>query len=378
MTSEGGTLKEAAQPLWSVELDQRPGSGGTLLTDGGGGCLVVTSESLTRYAPDGTRDWQVVPLGSVYEPPVAGADGRISWVEGAQVVTRNPGDGEVLGSFTDANATELAWTPWGDLLYRAENPDGTATLRCRSVRGEEIWARSFRGTGPLVQHPASFGDVVLVHFDGKLRAFAQDGTERWTASRAGFQDTTESADEQMWSFPVVLGPSRLLAGFEWPAGRGLYLVDTEAGEVTPFAADRAVLGPLAVLPGAEFRLAMRGPRYEIREKEWEWSVVVLDSAGRLSWEHRLPADMKKLTAGRDGRLVIAGTPSRKRWESYHKWYDLSAESYVQSVGNDGRVEWTWPGPGPLTHLPVVGAGGTLYVGSEGKLWALPAHGKARG
>jgi hypothetical protein len=117
---------------------------------------------------------------------------------------------------------------------------------------------------------------------------------------------------------------------------------------------------------------------EVGPMRWEYPVVAIEPDGIRAWEHRLPARASHVTPAPGGQLIVTASPSRKRWNDYHQWCDLSAETFVRSVGPDGAERWTWYAPGPVTHLPVVSPSGTVYVGCDKRLWALPTAATAAG
>jgi outer membrane protein assembly factor BamB len=104
--------------------------------------------------------------------------------------------------------------------------------------------------------------------------------------------------------------------------------------------------------------------------DWRYPVVCLAPGGALVWQHRLPAPAITLAATPDGGVIAAASASAQRWHDYQRWYDLSAETFVRCLGPDGQARWTWNAHGPLTHQPVVGPDGIVYVGSEQRLHAL--------
>jgi outer membrane protein assembly factor BamB len=134
--------------------------------------------------------------------------------------------------------------------------------------------------------------------------------------------------------------------------------------------------PVTLLRGGdgEYRVAVQGRKHEVRQLEYEWSVVVLDLAGLTLWAHRLHAPPLRFVSGANGTLIVSGTPTRKIWDAYGRWQDLSKDPYVRCLAADGTPLWTWYGPGPLTSGPLVGPDGMIYVGSQGRVWALSPTG----
>jgi hypothetical protein len=181
--------------------------------------------------------------------------------------------------------------------------------------------------------------------------------------------------DEAWLPPLQAGPTALLIGLEWyAAGEALVIVDPVNRVVERYAEWMVPDYPIGVIPdtGTGFRVAMQGRRYEVREMEWEWSLVLLDSAGNRLWEHRLPTEPTSVVPGADGTVIVSSTLTRKRWEDYHKWQDLSKDNYVRCLAPDGTARWTWYAPAWLSHLPRIGSDGFLYTGSAGRMWILPA------
>jgi len=104
--------------------------------------------------------------------------------------------------------------------------------------------------------------------------------------------------------------------------------------------------------------------------DWQFPIVLLDARGNRLWEHQLRTPPTQLLNGRDGALFVSSTPSLTRYDRYRTWQDFSKDAYLRCLGPDGVERWTWYAPGPLTHLPVARPDGVVYLGSEGRLWAL--------
>lgn len=363
-----------ATPLWSAEL--ATAEHGHLAPAGAAGLLVSTPTSLALFSWAGERRWRVRPGGGVLGRPVVSPNGLILWFEGDELVTRDLDTGKVVHAFAAPSASALALSPWNDSVYCQSTPDGTAVLRCHGLDGEHRWSEGIRA--PLPWTPLAWKDCVVVYHGGLLRAVERGGTQRWAADHAGFQPPgAEAGSDELWSGPMPVGPTTLLAGLRRERGTGLYLIRPVTNSVRPYARQLATNSPVLALPGPDdgFRVALPGPQVEVRPMEWEWSVLMLDHQGEQLWQHRLPAPFSRMVAGVNGALVVAGTPTRKHWDEYHYWHDLSTHTYVRSIERDGSELFTWYGPGPLSHLPAVGPEGQICVGSEGKLWVFPPTGR---
>ncbi|WP_431421660.1 PQQ-binding-like beta-propeller repeat protein [Actinokineospora sp.] len=361
------------RPSWSADL--HPGSGGSLVDDGAGGCLVSNAQSNARYAVDGRLIWLTETTGPAYEAPIV-SSGLVFRIEGSAVITRDLTNGAIVHDFSAPAASELTLAPWGELLYEEAQLDGSSVLKCRARSGKEHWSIRFPRVGTVIQHPASFGDVVLAHFDGRLRALTQNGTQRWALDHSGFHRAEDArpdlTDNELVVSPTAIDPSTLLVGLAWPTGRGLFLVNTTRKTVEPYAPDRVIQPPLVPFrhPDGGFRIAAGGRRRTIGQLEYDWPVQAFDPDGRLAWEHPLHTEIADIVAKPDGGLIVSATPTQWQWDTYHKWQDMSANTLLRALDADGRHLRTWYAPGPLTHLPIVGSTSTVYVGAKGKLWAL--------
>jgi PQQ-like domain len=172
--------------------------------------------------------------------------------------------------------------------------------------------------------------------------------------------------------PQPVDETTIIVKLEWHYGQGFFFVDTFNRRLSALRSAIPFKPPLAVLTSPErgTRLAVLGPELEVSRMEWNWQVLMLDIGGRSIWSHQVHAQPLRLTPGIGDTLIFAASPSRKRWDDYHKWYNLADETFVRCLEPDGSVRWTWYAPGPISHLPAVGTTGTVYVASEGRLWAL--------
>jgi hypothetical protein len=373
-----GDADEIARPLWSVDLGLSPGRDVRL--DARGRWLVATSTMLASFEPDGRRRWEVETLGKA-QPPVLANDGSLLRVEGDLVVSRDPDSGALVRSFSAPLAFHVTVDPWGGLIYSQADPGGVAMLRCVTMTGASRWSLPLDGPGPLALPALVAGDTAVVQYGGLLRALDRNGEARWLAGHGGFRDVDRGGEvvaaeeaDTTWTSTRLVNPTTLLAALRWHTGHGLFLVDAAARTVKRYVNGFVPQAPILVISGMpedSYRVAVQGPMYEVRQMDWQWSVVMLDSSGSRLWEHRLHAPPLWLARAADDTLIVSGTPTRKRWADYGKWQDLSKDAYVRCLNADGTQRWTWYGPGPLTNHPVVGPDGVVYVGSEGRLWALP-------
>jgi hypothetical protein len=366
-------------PLWSAPM---PGGGGLLTLLPSGGCIASTSASLLAYRPDGRLRWEAAAVARVFggEPAVT-PDGALVRIEDGSVITRALLTGEVLGSFAAPLGSGIGLAPWGDLIYSQAAPGGTAAVRCVTRTGVDRWSVSLDGPAALTIRPLVLGDVVVVNRRGALWALDQAGRSPWLADNHGVRApepednhrraaTDPNGGVELHAAPARLDAGRALVALEWFAGDGLYLLDGVTPRLTPVTAPGAA--PYAVLPHAptEYRIAGLGPQIEVRRMDWRYPIVSFEPDGRRLWEHPLPAKAIALAPAPGGNLIAAASPTATRWRDYQQWYDLSGETFVRCIGPDGTARWTWHAPGPLTHLPVVGPDGVVYVGCDQRLWAF--------
>ncbi|WP_275408287.1 PQQ-binding-like beta-propeller repeat protein [Planosporangium flavigriseum] len=365
-------------PLWSAPLPT-PG-GGSVVVEPTGGCAVTTPGSVSAYASDGRPVWSPAPAGDARGKLLLAADGVLVRIEGGSVVVRDPRTGAVISSMAAPMSSTLAIAPWGELLYSQVAADRTAAVRCISRTGQHRWQVPLDPSALIVHAPFGVGDAVVIPRRGALWAYDRDGEALWVADPTGVRaphaadDDRRSPDEtfRLSDIPARLDANRVIIELEWYSGRGLYLLDGAAATITPIAVPSPVMGPHAVLPWAptEFRVVGLGSRVQVSQVQAEHPVVAIEPGGAEAWRHGLVARAVSLCPTPNGNLIVASSPEPKRWRDYHKWYDLSAETFVRCLGPDGSERWTWYAPGLLTHLPVVTPTGTVYVGSEQRLWAL--------
>lgn len=384
----GGGSDQAAGtsvvPLWSVELPR-----GALLGDGHGGWLVATRTGLVSLAPDGGLRWQVDNVGPTWGLPVPAPGGTVVRVEGGSIVTRDAVTGQVVRSLSAPGAAWLAVAPWGGLVHSEHDPAG-ATLHATTFDGARLWSRPLADGVHPVHEPLAVADTLAAFDAGRLTAFDRDGNVRWSAGRDGFHDDAaasgvavadaaqaDSADggpDELWAMPQLAGAETVLLGLRWYTGIELFLVDPAARTVVPYVSSVVARNPITVVRPVEagLRVAAVGGRYEVRQMDYRWPVVLLDETGTVRWQHPFPTEPRGLRAGLDGSLIVSGSPSRQRWEAYGRFHDLSKDVYVCSLDADGSEQWTWHPPGPLRPEPVVvGTDGVVYVAVEDRLWALP-------
>jgi outer membrane protein assembly factor BamB len=285
------------------------------------------------------------------------ATGEILRIEGGAVVTREPETGGIVGSFPAELGTGLAIAPWGDVVYFEAAPGDTAAVHCADPSGRPQWSLPLDGPGPLAFPPLALGDVVVLVRGGRLEAVDRDGTTGW------------AVDAEVGSVPVRLDADRVLVEL---AGRGLYLLDGTAGALTPVAVPSPAFPPFAAVrrPGAGYLVAGVGPEREGPALRRGYPVVAVEPGGAPAWEHWLPARPRALLGPAGGGLVVAASPDPEWWRTYQGWADPATEAFVSQLEPDGTPRWTWPAPGPLSHLPAVSSSGAVYVGCGGQLRAF--------
>jgi hypothetical protein len=375
--ASGSTSSPTVEPLWSLDLDLRGGLGVQL--DQRGRLLVSRNSTLTSFMPDGQLNWEVTTLGETAGPIAVLPDGGLIRGEGDHLVTRDADSGAVVRSFPAPRARAVIADPWGGLVYVEANPGSAAVLHCTTETGTPRWT-IVEEEPSLIPPPVAMADSIVLAYDHSVRIVDQAGKVRWLVAHDGFHDpqawmppASEEIDS-VWLRPIPVGPITMLVGLSWyTSHKRLFLADTAARTVQPYADWMVPTNPLAVLPWPDggFRVALPGPRYEVRQMEWEWSVVMLDRAGNRLWEHLLHTEPTAVTPGPAGTLIVASRPERRRWDLYHEWQDMSKDNYVRCLDADGTERWTWYAPDWLHLLPKVSPDGMVYAGSAGRVWALP-------
>ncbi|AEH07792.1 hypothetical protein FsymDg_0220 [Candidatus Protofrankia datiscae] len=351
-----------------------------------GSCVVTFAQSLVLVGGDRKILWEVAGEGVSYEQPTMLPDGGLARIEGGSVVVRSGRSGAVSRLFPVSRVSELTAMPRGDLLFYQVLADHSAELRCTTVQGEPRWSFHLSkrgGTAPFV-----FGDVILVVEQGFVHGLGHDGVRLWSFDHRAFvlsgcdlppPDGPPVSGGILGRRPTVVGDTTLFVTMEWYAGSGFFLVDTAGHQIRRFESSVPLGSPLTVLADSDngVRVAMLGPRIEIRPMEWNWQVIMLDLGGTPLWRHQLHAPPLCLVPGPGGTLLVIASPSRKQWDDYHKWHDLSDQTFVRCLEPDGSARWTWYAPGPISHLPVVSPDGIVYVGSERRLWTLTVASDSR-
>jgi hypothetical protein len=370
-----------AAALWSAPL---PSGGGLLTPVPSGGCIASTATSVSAYAPDGRRMWEAPTQGGVFGgEPILTSDGAFVRIEDSSMVVRALDTGELVALSPAMLGSGLCLAPWGDLLYSQAAPGGTAAVHCVTRTGHCRWSVPLDGSAPLRYEPFGLGEVIVLGHRGALWAFDRQGETSWVADLDGVRPVGPEDDAprptegpeagvHIHAGPVRVDADRVVLELVKHSDRGLYLLDGTAARLTPVAAPSPALPPYAVLPWprTEYRLVGLGPQVEVAQMRWEYPVVAMEPGGALVWEHRLAARADVLVAAPGGNLIVAASPSVKRWHDYSRWYDLSAQTFVRCLGPDGAVRWTWHPPGPITHFPVVGPDATVLVGCGERLWAF--------
>jgi outer membrane protein assembly factor BamB len=365
------------QPLWSVDL--RPFGGRGALVDSWGRLFTWTDAALISFTVDGRVSWQASLLGPAHGPLLFAPDGALLRIEGDALVTRDGGSGQVIGTFAIPHVHWFTLDPWGGILLNEMTFDAaghsTAVLHRTDRSGAQSWSVAL--ATPLFEFPTVLGDRVLVQSGGLLRALDSSGQVQWAAGHDGFHPPQTVARDRavadgLWYLPLAAGSTSILVGFEgYALGRQLFLIDPVAHTVSAYAPWLVPRHPALVMPtGESFRVAIRGTDRELRQLEYDYSVVCLDETGNPLWEHRLDAPPKSLLTGVGDAIFVAATPSHRRWNDYHHYLDLSDETFIRCLGPDGTPRWTWFAPGPLGQ-PRLGPDGSVHVMAGDWLIGLP-------
>ncbi len=234
------------------------------------------------------------------------------------------------------------------------------------MAGEPRWSTPLLRPG--LNAPFALGDLIVVSDNGALNALDQTGSQRWIAA----PDGPNAPAPTVAAPPSDIDPETAIIRVDEASRIGFHLLQKE-GRLRPFPSPPSFGTPLAVVPHVDggFGVVMVGPRIEVRQMDYRWTIGLLSAEGAEQWRHTLHAKPQTMVGGRDGGVAVAASPSRKRWDDYHRWQDLSAQTFVRYLTPAGRERWTWYAPGPISHYPLVAPDGTVFVASEGKLFALP-------
>jgi outer membrane protein assembly factor BamB len=310
-------------------------------------------------------------------------DGTFVRIEGDVIVTRDLGTGNVIGSTPAPSASGLCLAPWGDLLYSQADPDGNSALQCVTRAGRYRWSVPIKDPAPLIYEPFPLGDVVVAERSGALWAFDRNGETPWLADLDGVHPghpahTVPRAAAGLGpavtlrAAPARLDENRAIVELSWHSGRGLYLLDGAKARLTPVAVPSPARRPYTVLRRSpdDYRIAGLGSQVEVGHLRWEHPVVAIGPTGAPAWEHRLETQATALTPAPDGSVIVAASPTAQRWNDYRHWYDLTAEMFIRCLDFEGTQRWVWHPPAPVLHRPVVSQDGTVYIGSDNRLWAF--------
>src|SRR6266498_1371637 len=294
-----------AAPQWSADLPTD--AGGWLTWDPGGRCLVSSASSTASFRRDGRLEWLADTEGRALEAPIIA-----------------PGE------------------------------------RVIRVQGEPIWSTALLRPG--LNAPFALGDLIVVSDNGALNALDQTGSQRWIAA----PDGPNAPAPTVAAPPSDIDPETAIIRVDEASRIGFHLLQKE-GRLRPFPSPPSFGTPLAVVPHVDggFGVVMVGPRIEVRQMDYRWTIGLLSAEGAEQWRHTLHAKPQTMVGGRDGGVAVAASPSRKRWDDYHRWQDLSAQTFVRYLTPAGRERWTWYAPGPISHYPLVAPDGTVFVASEG-------------
>jgi outer membrane protein assembly factor BamB len=357
-----------------------PPGGGLLTPLSSGGCVASSRRSLAVYDRHGNLAWETqTATAAVGGEIVITPGGDLVRIEGGSVVTRRLDTGEAVGAFAAARSSGLCLAPWGDLLYSHATPGDLAAVRCVDTLGGERWSVVLDRPEPLAHRPVGLGDLVVFAHRGSLWSFDRDGRSPWLVDHHGLR----TPDEQDGSGQAVslVGPlaridaTRAIVRLTVPSGILSYLLDVAKPDLTPVAPVPLTGAPFVVLrnTATPYGVVGVGPQVRSERMEWSYPVEAFGADGRRLWSSSFPVRPNALATTTGGAVVVAATPSRKRWDDYHQWYDMSEESFVVQLDRAGGLRWAWHPSGVLTHFPVVGRDDTVLVGAEGRLWAFAAE-----
>jgi hypothetical protein len=366
-------------PLWSVQL--QPGVG-MLAISPDDGCIVSSPGVLAAYTSAGKLLWETAVVGHpAKDYPIVTKDGSLLRFEDDALVTRSLHSGQITSSFAAPLGSLLSLTPWGDLVFTQPAASGTAAVRCVTRSGAPCWSISLERPAPLFTRPIGIGDVVVIERRGALWAVDRAGHWAWVADRNGLR--TPSAEDENEPSAANSGDSvrdaalriddqRVVVCLEGHHGSGLYMLDARVPSITALAVPCPAQPPFQVLPHetTQYRFVGLGPQIDLGQMNYRFPVVCIEPGGRQLWSHPLEAKAIALRVAPQGALIATANPTAKRWRDYSAYYDLARETFVCCIPADGSERWIVHSKTPWTHLPVVSAGGTVYVASNQQLLAF--------
>jgi hypothetical protein len=297
-------------------------------------------------------------------------DRAFAVIEDEHVVIREIATGDVVSRWAAPESSNLTATPWGDVLLVQKAAAGERLMQCRSLSGELRWSCP----PPDFPWPAfAAGDFMVLAQSGSLRAYGRSGTVRWVAGHDGVRDPERPGDPVvMTDYPVRIDRDRVLVHLSWATGRGVFEVD--GAEPGIRAADAVMRSPATTVIGPErdYLIVSALGRSDIGHMDYVWPLRLQRLDGTVIWEHRVPAEFDSVTVAPAGGFVVSGSPSDKIWTDYGQWQDLSDRTFARLIDADGDEVWTWYAPSLVAYSAVTDSDGTVYTGSDGKLFALVA------
>jgi hypothetical protein len=363
----------APEILWSVDL---PKAGGGSLDVVADGLLVRGPDWLGMFSFKGERRWLAETVTDTLDWPVLLDAESVAQIEQGFVVIRDLATGLVRSRLAAPGSSLLAAAPWGDVLFLQVEDDRSRTVRCLTRDGRERWAVPLSDDMPdFPCTPFAVSGVVVIARSGALWAYDESGAVRWVAGRAGVRgpsalapdETVELADDA-----IEIDRNRVLVRLSWHEGRSLVEIDGRVPGMRTVLERATLRQPFAVLPSSsgDYQLAGFRGQVDLGHMDYVYPIRVLSSDGTLVREHQLPARPLGLAPVPGGGFVVGASPSPRVWREYGKWQDLSSQTFARLVDRAGADVWTWYAPGLITQSPVAGPDGTVYVGSEGRLYAL--------
>jgi hypothetical protein len=368
-----------AKARWHVALP----SGGGVITTTSSGCIVSSGATLTAFSQDGLVQWQSAITGHVAEGGSVvthDGDGQFAQIENGQILLRDLQTGVIELAFPAARGSLLTLCPWDAWVYTTAAIGGIAAVHVIGRAGESLWSIALDGPEPLYTRPLALADVIVIERRGLLWAYDSAGQVRWVVDAQGLRAPTSDderrkpeAGVRLNAAPATVDKDSAVISLERSNGRGLYLLDAAASTLVPVAVPSPAQRPFVVLADTPslYRIAGLGAQVDLAQMDWRFPIVCMAPDGAVVWQHLLTAKALTLDAAPRGNLIATTSPTYKRWRDYSEWYDMSRECFVRCIAPDGSARWTWHGHGPLTHLSEVSADGTVYVGCDGELWALP-------
>jgi outer membrane protein assembly factor BamB len=254
-------------------------------------------------------------------------------------------------------------------------------LSLTTAYGENVltneWTLDVRSGSDSAPAVGTDGTIYFGTWLGKLWAVNPDGSRKWV-----FQ-----AQNEIKSAPAVGSDGTVYFGSR---DRKFYAVRADGKKRWEFETGAWVDSSPA--------LAHDGTVYF---GSWDKNLYALSADGKKQWQFSIPGEIVSSPAiGADGTIYF-GSHDRKFYalgpDGHKKWefatdgpivsspalnqdqclYFTSVDGCLYALNLDGSLRWRLRTGGITESSPVIGAGGTVYVGVLGDLWAISSDGKKK-